>query len=111
MEDLIKLVPMNSYEMVISLAKLIEKSPVPYYVQVDDWKDNPLACVRLMQVAKAWEVRIYGSSQDAEADAFAVLRIEYDDDDHQALLSAYSTFNSIHEVLSVTQLQNAGFVI
>ena len=111
MEDLIKLVPMAEIKLTTPMSLVFTPNPVPYYVQCDIWKDNPLACVRLMQVAKAWEVRIHGDSQGAEADAFAILRIEYDDDDHQALLSAYSTFNSIHEVLSVTQLRNTGFVI
>lgn len=111
MEDLIKLVPMADIKLTTPMSQVVKPNPTPYYVKNDLWNDNPLACVRLLQVAKAWEVRVYGDSQGAEADAFAILRIEYDYDDHQALLSAYSTFNSIHEVLSITQLRNAGFVI
>lgn len=104
MEDLIKLVPMN-------MDPFCNSAPTPYYVQGDIFNDNPLACIRLLQVAGAWEVRVYGDIQHSGTEEFAVLRVEYERDDSIALLSAYNTFNSIHEVLSVTQLRNAGFVI
>jgi len=111
MEDLIKLVPVDAHEIMISMANLLKENPTPFYVSGDRWRDNPLACIRLLHVAKAWEIRIYGDGGFGTHDEFATLRIEYEEDDSMALLSAYNTFNSIHEVLSVTQLRNAGFVI
>lgn len=42
MEDLIKLVPMADIKLTTPMSLVFTPNPVPYYVQGDTWKDNPL---------------------------------------------------------------------